>query len=107
MATFHNILAIKKMLYKQLAHHWQKTKAWMGDRYNEGKKWAGAMDRMAGLGRRAFALAAPILDDLGQGGAVSSGMKAIQGYDQLRDNVMQVDSNVRGHARRIASADLF
>ena len=79
----------------------------MGDRYNEGKKWAGAMDRMAGLGRRAFALAAPILDDLGQGDAVSSGMKAIQGYDQLRDNVMQVDSNVRGHARRIASADLF
>ena len=107
MATFHNILAIKKMLYKQLAHHWQKTKAWMGDRYNEGKKWAGAMDRMAGLGRRAFALAAPILDDLGQGAAVAQGMKAIQGYDQVRDGVMQADSKVQSHARRIASADLF
>ena len=95
------------MLYKQLAHHWKKTKAWMGDRYNEGKKFAGQMDRMAGLGRRAFALAAPILDDLGQGGMVAQGARAVQGYDQLRDGVMEADSRVRGHARRIASADLF
>ena len=95
------------MLYKRLAHHWNKTKAWMGDRYNEGKKFAGQMDKLAGLGRRAFALAAPILDDLGQGGAVQAGMKAVEGYDQLRDGVMQADSKVRGHARRIASAELF
>ena len=79
----------------------------MGDRYNEGKKFAGQMDKLAGLGRRAFALAAPILDDLGQGGAVQAGMKAVEGYDQLRDGVMQADSKVRGHARRIASAELF
>ena len=79
----------------------------MGDRYNEGKKFAGQMDKLAGLGRRAFALAAPILDDLGQGGVVQAGMKAVQGYDEVRDGVMQADSRVRGHARRIASAELF
>ena len=90
------------MWYKQLAHHWNKTKNFLGDRYNEGKKWAGHMDRMAGIGATA-----PILDDLGQGGAVAQGMKAIQGYDNLRDGAMAVDSQVRGHARRIASADLF
>ena len=95
------------MWYKQLAHHWNKTKNFLGDRYNEGKKWAGHMDRMAGIARRGLALAAPILDDLGQGGAVAQGMKAIQGYDNLRDGAMAVDSQVRGHARRIASADLF
>ena len=95
------------MLYKRLAHHWNKTKAWMGDRYNEGKSIMHGLDKMAGLGRRAFALAAPILDDLGQGGAVQAGMKAVQGYDQVRDGVMEVDSRVRGHARRIASAELF
>ena len=95
------------MLYKRLAQHWNKTKAWLGDRYNEGKKFAGQMDKMAGLGRRAFALATPILDDLGQGGVVQAGMKAVQGYDEVRDGVMQADSRVRGHARRIASAELF
>jgi len=79
----------------------------MGDRYNEGKKFAGQMDKLAGLGRRAFALAAPILDDLGQGGVVQAGMKAVQGYDEVRDGVMQADSRVRSHARRIASAELF
>ena len=79
----------------------------MGDRYNEGKKFAGQMDKLAGLGRRAFALAAPILDDLGQGDVVQAGMKAVQGYDEVRDGVMQADSRVRGHARRIASAELF
>ena len=95
------------MLYKRLAQHWNKTKAWLGDRYNEGKKFAGQLDKMAGLGRRAFALAAPILDDLGQGGVVQAGMKAVQGYDEARDGIMQADSRVRGHARRIASAELF
>ena len=95
------------MWYKQLAHHWNKTKKILGDRYNEGKKWAGHMDRMAGIARRGFGAIAPILDDLGQGGAVAQGMKAIQGYDNLRDGAMAVDSQVRGHARRIASADLF
>ena len=95
------------MLYKRLAQHWNKTKAWLGDRYNEGKKFAGQMDKLAGLGRRAFALAAPVLEDLGQGGVVQAGMKAVQGYDEVRDGVMQADSRVRGHARRIASAELF
>ena len=95
------------MLYKRFAHHWNQTKAWLGARYNEGKKIAGQMDKMAGLGRRAFALAAPILDDLGQEGMVAQGRMAIQGYDQMRDGLMEADSRVRGRARRIASADLF
>ena len=95
------------MLYKQLAHHWKKTKAWMGDKYHQAKGWAKSMDEMAGLGRRAFALAAPVLDDLGQSGLVTQGARAIQGYDQVRDGVMQADSRVQSHARRIASADLF
>ena len=79
----------------------------MGDKYHQAKGWAKSMDEMAGLGRRAFALAAPVLDDLGQGAVVNSGMRAIQGYDQVRDGVTQAGSRVQSHARRIASADLF
>ncbi len=65
------------------------------------------MDRMAGVGRRIFALAAPILDDLGQSDAVRQGMQAVQGYDQLRKGVMDADHYVKGHAERIAAADTF
>ncbi len=62
---------------------------------------------MAGVGRRIFALAAPILDDFGQSDIVGKGMQAIQGYDNLRKNVADADDYVRGHASRIASADLL
>ena len=95
------------MWYKDLARGWNKTKAWMGDRYQQGKKFAGELDKVAGIGRRAFGLISPILDDLGQGALQGYGTRAIQGYDSLRDNVMEADSRVGGHARRIASADLF
>ena len=54
-----------------------------------------------------FALAAPILDDFGQSGIVDKGMQAIQGYDNLHKAVVDSDDYVRGHANRIASADLF
>ena len=95
------------MWQKQLARHWNKTKAFLGDKYRHLGKWAGELDKVAGIGRRVFALAAPILDDLGQSDIVKQGMQAVQGYDQMRDNVMSADTNIRGHAKRIASADIF
>ena len=65
------------------------------------------MDRAAGIGRRIFSLAAPIMSDMGADEAIQHGMKAIQGYDTLRKGVMDADSFTRGHASRIASADIF
>jgi hypothetical protein len=53
-----------------------------------------------------FALVAPVLDDLGQSDAVQTGMKAVQGYDNMRGVVMDVDEQVRSHGKRIASADI-
>ena len=65
------------------------------------------MDRISGIFRKGFSAVVPILDDLGQGDFVKQGMKAIQGYDQIRGQVMDVDDRVRGHASRIGSADFF
>ena len=95
------------MWHKQLAQHWNRTKSFLGDGYRRLGKFAGEMDRAMNIGRRVFSLAAPILDDLGQSGAITQGMKAFQGYDQLRSNVMDADAHVRGHASRIAAADIF
>ena len=67
----------------------------------------GDIDRLAGIGRRAFALAAPILDDFGQGAVVQKGMKAIGGYDSLRRGVMDANDYASTHANRINQADLF
>ena len=70
-------------------------------------KWAGQLDQAAGIGRRIFAAAAPLLDDLGQGEAVRQGMDVVRNYDRFRGAAMEIDSNVRGHASRIGSADIF
>ena len=55
------------------------------------------MDRAAGIGRRIFSLAAPIMSDMGADGAIQHGMKAIQGYDTLRKGIMDADTYAQGH----------
>ena len=95
------------MWQKRLAKNWNKTKAFLGDKYHTMGKWAGELDRAAGIGRRIFAAAAPLLDDLGQGEAVRQGMDVVRGYDKIRGAAMDIDRNVRGHGTRIGNADIF
>ena len=94
-------------MWKQLNQNWQKTKSFIGHAHRRVGAWMGDIDRLAGIGRKAFALAAPILDDFGQGKAVQQGMKAIGGYDALRKGVMDADQYASTHASRINQADLF
>ncbi len=95
------------MWHRALQQHWNKTKSFLGESYRRLGKWAGEVDRAAGIGRRMFSLAAPILSDMGADDAIQHGMKAIQGYDSLRQGVMDADQYTRGHASRIAAADIF
>ncbi len=93
--------------HKTLAHQWNRTKTFIHQSYRTLGKWAGEVERGAGIGKTFFSTIAPILDDLGQHDAISHGMKATQGYDQLRQGVMDAEHYVKGHANRIAQADLF
>ena len=95
------------MWHKALHQHWNRTKSFLGESYRRLGKWAGEFDRAAGIGRRMFSLAAPILSDMGADDAIQHGMKAIAGYDTLRKGVMDADQYTRGHASRIAAADIF
>ncbi len=95
------------MWHKALHQHWNRTKSFLGESYRRLGKFAGEFDRAAGIGRRMFSLAAPILSDIGADDAIQQGMKAIQGYDSLRQGVMDADQYARGHASRIASDDIF
>ncbi len=95
------------MWHKALQQHWNRTKSFLGENYRRLGGWAKEMDRAAGIGRRIFSLAAPVLQDFGADEAIQHGMKAIQGYDALRKSAMDADAYTRGHASRIASADIF
>ena len=95
------------MWHKALQQHWNRTKSFLGENYRRLGGWAKEMDRAAGIGRRIFSLAAPIMSDMGADEAIQHGMKAIQGYDTLRKSAMDADAYTRGHANRIASAEIF
>ena len=47
------------------------------------------------------------MSDLGADEAIQHGVKAFQGYDSIRNSVMDADAYARGHASRIASAEIF
>ena len=78
-----------------------RAKNFIGQGYQRLSKFAGEVDCLAGVGRRAFGFLAPILEDLGASSALTHGMKAIKGYDQIRQNVMEADQYARGHAARL------
>lgn len=92
------------MLSSVLSHHFGKAKKFIGHGYGRLSKWAAEIDRLAHVGRRAFGFVAPILEDLGASGAIDRGVKAIAGYDQLRQGVMEADQYARGHAQRLDAA---
>jgi hypothetical protein len=95
------------MLLKHLDHHWNKVKSFVGHAHHHISKWAGEMDAVARVGRKAFSLAAPMLEDAGQRDFVRQGVQALGHYDNARKAVVDADGYARGHARRINDADLF
>ena len=62
------------------------------------------IDGYASLFRKGLSAAAPMLQDLGAGDALGSGVTALQSYDTVRKQVMDVDERGREHVGRIARA---
>ena len=62
------------------------------------------IDGYASLFRKRLSAAAPMLQDLGAGEALGNGIKALQSYDTVRKQVMDVDERGREHVGRIARA---
>ena len=89
---------------KQIGNAWKQTRGFLKSTYHEGKKWASTIDQYAQLFRRGLSAAAPMLQDFGAGEAIGSGVKALQSYDTVRKQVMDVDEKGREHYGRIARA---
>jgi hypothetical protein len=89
---------------RQAHQSWTGMKKFMGQAYVTGRKWAGTIDGYANLARRVLGAAAPMLEDLGAGQALSSGVRGLTEYDQVRQTIMNTDQAARGHLGRIAKA---
>ena len=77
-----------------------KFQMWITGKHR--RKWAHTIDSYAQLFRRGMSAAAPMLQDLGAGDALGSGVRALHSYDSVRKQVMDVDG--REHLSRIAKA---
>ena len=95
------------MWYKNLNRHWNKAKSFIKQGYNTIGKWAGEADRAAGIGKRIFSLATPILNDIGGGDIIKSGVNAIGEYDKFRSQVSNVNQKALGYGRDIDQANIF
>ena len=89
---------------KQLRHAWHQTQKFVRGTYHEGRKWASTIDGYAQLFRRGLSAAAPMLQDLGAGEALGSEIKALQSYDTVCKQVMDVEGTGRGHYDQIAKS---
>ena len=89
---------------KHIGNAWTQTRKFFKNTYHEGRKWAHTIDSYAQLFRRGLSAAAPMLQDLGAGEVLGSGVKALRSYDSVRQQVMDVDSRGREHASRMAQA---
>ena len=89
---------------KHLGRAWTQTRKFFKDTYHEERKWAHAIESNAELFRRGLSAAAPMLQDLGAGEALGSGVRALHSYDSVRKQVMDVDEKGREHLSRIAKA---
>jgi hypothetical protein len=92
-------------LTAEKAHsHWRSAKSMFRNAYQHGKRIAGTIDGYASVGRRILSAAAPMLEDMGAGGAVTQGVKALNQYDTTRKQVMDTHEKSKGHFDRIAEA---
>ena len=89
---------------KRIGRAWTQTRKFFKDTYHEGRKWAHTIDSYAQLFRRGLSAAAPMLQDLGAGEALGSGVRALHSYDSVRKQVMDVDKKGWEHLSRIAKA---
>ena len=85
-------------------HALHSAKRFAIDTYHQGRKWAQGVDAWASLFRRGLSAAAPLLQDLGAGQALGHGVRAIQNFDTVRQNVVDLDTRGREHFNRISDA---
>ena len=85
-------------------HTLHSAKRFAIDTYHHGRIWAQTIDGYAQLFKRGLSAAAPLLNELGAGRALGESVKAIQNFDTLRNNIVDLDTRGRDHLTRINEA---
>ena len=87
-----------------LQHTFNRLKSHVVGAYQQGRHWAGMLDNAVQVGRRAYGVVRPLLDQSATGKRVSGvANNALQSYDQLRGDVLSAHErthSVLGNLRK-------
>ena len=94
------------MFGDKFKHHMGNIKHHLGQTYHKTKHFLGQVDNGIRVAKKIYGVVAPVIDHF-SGGATQNAhkhvMKAIGGYEQLRNKVMDTDATVHHNIQNVYS----
>ena len=78
-----------KITRRDVAHHFNKAKTFLGNAYHHTRNFLGDVDNGVRTLKHIYGAVAPVLESYGVNPANKHVMKALNGYDTIRNNVME------------------
>jgi len=78
-----------KITRRDVAHHFNKATSFLGNSYHHTKNCLGDVDHGVRTLKHIYGAVAPVLESYGVNPANKHVMKALNGYDTIRSNVME------------------
>ena len=83
-----------KISRRDVAHHFNKAKKFLGNAYHHTRNFLGDVDHGVRTFKQVYGAIAPVLESYGVNPANKHVMKALNGYDTIRSNVMDQHDRV-------------
>ena len=92
-----------KITKRQVHHHFNKAKEFLGNAYNQTKNFLGDVDHGVRTFKHIYGALAPIIESYGVNTSNKHVMKALTGYDALRSQVMEGHDRVMNDVKKVKS----
>ena len=90
-----------KITKQQVQHHFNKAKSFLGNAYNHTKNFLNDVDSGVKTFKSVYGALAPILDSYGITSTHKHVMKALTGYDNVRNQVLEGHQRAVGDVKRL------
>ena len=78
-----------KISRRDVAHHFNRAKNFLGNAYHHTRSFLGDVDHGVRTFKQIYGAIAPVLESYGVNPANKHVMKALTGYDSIRNNVLE------------------
>ena len=85
----------------KLKQHFGNIKHHLGQTYHKTKHFLGQVDNGVRIAKKVYGVLAPVIDHFGGGATNKHVMKAIGGYDTLRNKIMDTHETVHHNVNQV------